>query len=416
MNRQGSSAVFLSLILATLMAITLSLVMSARSQAETSVADGTLHLGCDSVLSGYNYYVQRDYGLFLMQGTDSEHSRRLRSYVLCTLNSFDDINAGEIRVNAGRYSAVNTEPVRQQILDYMKSGGGIGLNEDDTASEDVGDGAGTGGTGVDGDSGNSMPARTLRHGPTVTGLPSRSLPDKSLLASAKRLGENMKNPSVIFSGGTNRYLLDSYILDIFNCEARANDENHFFRNEVEYILCGELSDEKNLKKTDRALVLLRTGLNLSHIYSDKIKTAAVAAAAEVLTPGILGTVTQAGIAALWAGAEALNDVKLLHSGYRVPIIKNSASWAVDLDSLIEGYNAESGMIKPSVNEGRLYRDYLRILLFTKDNDVTTARILDLIQINMRKNYDGQFLVQECVTGVSIDAKINGRTLKYDKTY
>lgn len=298
----------------------------------------------------------------------------------------------------------------------MKSGGGIGLNEDDTASEDVGDGAGTGGTGVDGDSGNSMPARTLRHGPTVTGLPSRSLPDKSLLASAKRLGENMKNPSVIFSGGTNRYLLDSYILDIFNCEARANDENHFFRNEVEYILCGELSDEKNLKKTDRALVLLRTGLNLSHIYSDKTKTAAVAAAAEVLTPGILGTVTQAGIAALWAGAEALNDVKLLHSGYRVPIIKNSASWAVDLDSLIEGYNAESGMIKPSVNEGRLYRDYLRILLFTKDNDVTTARILDLIQINMRKNYDGQFLVQECVTGVSIDAKINGRTLKYDKTY
>lgn len=408
MNKQGSSAVFLSLILATVAAITISLVMAARSQAETSIADGALHLGCDSVMSEYNYYVQRDYGLFLLQGTDKQHSRRLRSYVLCTLNSFDDIKTGEIQVNAGRYSAVNTEPVRKQILEYMKTGGSVSSGaaaggDNDSAA------AGEGSAGP-------MPGRTLRHGPTITALPSRSVPDKSLAASAQKLGENLKSPDLIFKGGTSRYLLDSYILDIFNSESTVNDENHFFRNEVEYILCGELSDEKNLRKTSRALILLRTGLNLAHIYSDKTKTAAVAAAAEVLTPGVLGTITQAGIAAVWAGAEAVNDVKLLHSGYRVPIIKSSASWAIDLDSLIEGYDADTGMITPSVNEGRLYKDYLRILLFTKNNDITTARILDLIQINMRKNYDGQFLVQECVTGISIDAQINGKSLKYDKRY
>ena len=291
------------------------------------------------------------------------------------------------------------EPVQNQIYAYMKSEGAVReVRGGETAA------------------GTALPQRTLRHGPTITSLPSRSLPDKSIVAAAEKLADNLKKPEVIFRSGTKKYMFDSYILQKFNTAGSVADSEHFFSGEVEYIICGELSDQKNKSRTDLALKALRTGLNLSHIYSDPEKTAAVAAAAEIITPGVLGTVTQAGIATVWAAAEAVNDVKLLNDGRRVPLVKDASSWALDLDALLDGYNAEKGYITPALDKGRKYDEYLRILLFIKDDNVKTARILDLIQINMRKNHDADFLIQECATGISIDAEINGKKLSYDKIY
>ena len=108
--------------------------------------------------------------------------------------------------------------------------------------------------------------------------------------------------------------------------------------------------------------------------------------------------------------------RLLSSFSRPTIFKTDASWAIDLDSILEGYSGEDGCIHQQVDTGRTYGDYLRILLYVKDDNILTARILDLIQINMRKNYDEKFLVQECATGVSVDADIYGRKLSYDRIY
>ena len=77
---------------------------------------------------------------------------------------------------------------------------------------------------------------------------------------------------------------------------------------------------------------------------------------------------------------------------------------------------EDGCVYPQINTGRTYEDYLRILLYAKDDTIKTARILDLIQINMRKNHDEAFLIQECATGVSVSADVNGKTLSRDRIY
>ena len=390
----GSSAVFLAVILASLMAITLTLVFAGRNMARISIADGAMHLASVSLLSEYDYYVQRDYGLFLLPGTDSQLSRSLRDYT--------GLSA---KASAGRFSTVNTEPVRRQIMEYMKSSGVI-----------------TGRSGGNGENGGtegdeiSAPDRTLRHGPTITSLPSRALPDTDILTAAQSLGENLKNPGAIFRTGTSKFFMDEYILQKFNRAEHIRAADHFFSGEVEYILCGQLSDEQNKRRTDLALEALRAGLNLTHIYSDPEKVQAITAAAEVITPGPAAAVTQIGIAAAWAAAEAVNDVKLLHKGRRVPLAKSSASWAIDLDAILEGYSGEDGCIYPEVDTGRTYDDYLRVLLYAKDESMKTARILDLIQINMRKNYDAGFLVQECATGVSLDADVYGRHLSYDRIY
>ena len=55
-------------------------------------------------------------------------------------------------------------------------------------------------------------------------------------------------------------------------------------------------------------------------------------------------------------------------------------------------------------------------LFLEDEDLITARVLDLIQINMRKNRDGDFLIGECCAGLTFRADINKRSYAYEKLY
>ncbi len=404
MQKQGSSAVFLAVILACLMSITLTLVFAGRMQAQISIADGALDLASVSLLSEYDYYVQQDYGLFLLQGSDTQLSAALRDYTR--------LNA---KASASRFCLVNTDEVRAQILEYMKAGGAAHIiseaitGEDNTAPDAA--------QNADEEAqGGAVRDRTLRHGPTITSLPSRAVPDSDIVTTARKLGEHLANPEAIFRTGSNKFFITEYILQKFNRTGSIRGPDHFFSSEVEYIISGKLSDVQNKRQTDLALEAVRSGLNLTHIYSDPEKMSLVAAAAETITPGPLGAVTQFAIAAAWSAAEAVNDVKLLHKDHKVPLVKTAASWAIDLDTVLEGYSGEDGCVYPQVNTGRTYEDYLRILLYAKDDTIKTARILDLIQINMRKNHDEAFLIQECAAGVSVSADVNGKKLSRDRVY
>ena len=55
-------------------------------------------------------------------------------------------------------------------------------------------------------------------------------------------------------------------------------------------------------------------------------------------------------------------------------------------------------------------------MFFKDENVKVSRIMDLIQINTRMKCDGDFLINECFTGISVDVKVNGVDYSYEKKY
>lgn len=74
------------------------------------------------------------------------------------------------------------------------------------------------------------------------------------------------------------------------------------------------------------------------------------------------------------------------------------------------------VIHPEKDEGLTYNQYLLMLLVVENKDLMIARVLDLIQINMRKNVDGHFLISECCTGVKYHASVNGRKYSYEKHY
>lgn len=401
-SKRGSSAVFLMVILAALVAIVLALIHGVRTESVRSRVDGIISLAGDSVMSEYNYYIQKEYGLFVIKSNDIEMRKKLQRYVNYSIDDMKDVSLEDVNVSGIRFSTANLDLIKDQILEYMKVADAedwSDIRKDDTEKEK---------------NENIMENRSLKHGPTAVSLPSAAIPDKSLTSVAESIADNVKDIDKVFKKGTENYMLNKYIIGHFNNKTEAANTEHFFRNEVEYILAGELSDRKNEKRIEMALKAMRFPLNLAHIYSDPVKQSQTLALAEIMTPGVMAPATQAILASTWAYAEADNDIELLWQGHKVSVTKNEASWAIDLDSAVEGLTG--GTVVPAVEEGYDYEQYLQILLFFQDENIKISRILDLIQINTRMIYDGRFLMSEHSVGISIDVKVNGTDYRYEKKY
>ena len=399
-SKKGSSAVFLSIILAALIAIVMTLIYSVRENCIAGRMDGIVSLAGDSVMSEFNYYVQKDYGLFLIRGTDRELTEKLRGYIDFSVKNMEDANIQYVKATGSAFPASDTSLIRKQIIEHVKFIEAEGIEERIFKEDSKAD--------------NDMENAVLRHGPTIVSLPSYSVPEKSLTQLARNIAENEKNIEKVFKKGTEKYSINRYILSCFNNRVYKIDENHFFKNEAEYILGGEKSDRKNEKRVEMALKAMRIPLNLAHIYSDSEKRAAVITAAELIAPGAGAAAAQLALATTWAYAEADNDVELLWQGYKVPVIKDRSTWAIDLDSAVEGIMG--GTVLPDEERGYDYTKYLQILLFFCDESMKTARILDLIQINMRKCYEKEFVIEEHAAGLGIDVKVNDKLYRYEKKY
>lgn len=399
-SKRGSSAVFLSVILAGLVAITLALIYGVREETIRSRSDGIVNLAGDSILSEFDAYVQEEYGLFLIRGSDRELSRKLKKYVSYTTDGMEDMEVQKVSASAGRFLLADTDLAREQILEHARFAQAQKLLGKASAVRPENSENGTG--------------QTLRDGASIVSLPSADVPKKNLRELAEAIAEKEDGIKEVFQKGSDAWLMNQYILHYFNNRHAAASGNHFFQNEVEYILGGELSDRKNEKRVEIALKAMRFPLNLAHIYADPEKRNALLLMAEAVTPGAAAAATQLALAATWAYAESDNDVELLWEGHKVPFKKDSSSWAIDLEGAIEGLSGKT--VVPDVEKGYDYEQYLQMLLFFQDKGMQTARILDLIQINARYCYDQEFLISECGTGIDIDVKINDRKYEYEKKF
>ena len=119
-SKRGSSAVFLSVILAALMTITLALIYGVREETIRSRTDSIVNLAGDSILSEFDSYVQEEYGLFLIRGNDQELSGKLRKYILYTTDSMEDMDVQKISASAGRFLLADTDLAREQILEHAR--------------------------------------------------------------------------------------------------------------------------------------------------------------------------------------------------------------------------------------------------------------------------------------------------------
>lgn len=124
------------------------------------------------------------------------------------------------------------------------------------------------------------------------------------------------------------------------------------------------------------------------------ETVATAIGMPFLTP-----VAQAVIIEAWALTEAVIDVRQLLNGEKVPIVKNSENWNSSIKNI---GTFEDGRKN---NTGLTYTQYLQTMIMTQKTKNTVFRTMDLVQVNMQKRYNKDFLISECFGMCEVEANL-----------
>ena len=186
-------------------------------------------------------------------------------------------------------------------------------------------------------------------------------------------------------------------------------KNREISYELEYIVAGKDSDRSNLASTVEQIIAVRNVVTLAYLVTDKekmalIETTAASAATAIglpfLEPVIKGVLLEG-----WALAEAINDVKTLLKGKKIDLMKNANNWKTSLKNLLASGSSESKN-KAAID----YKQFCMILIMKNSIETTAYRIMDLIQLNVRKNYNQQFDMKKCVTSLDVEAQYESEPL------
>ena len=170
----------------------------------------------------------------------------------------------------------------------------------------------------------------------------------------------------------------------------------------EYLLGGYPSDRENLEKVCEQILSVRMAANYAYLLTDTAKQAEAEALSLTLcsmltVPGITEVVKHALLLA-WAYGESIVDVRVLLKGNKVPAIKTSGTWQLQLANLIKLGTDEEVVSEIDAPGGLDYQGYVRGLLLMKDKERLSMRSLDLIESNL------QIKTDECMTKVEIESK------------
>lgn len=180
--------------------------------------------------------------------------------------------------------------------------------------------------------------------------------------------------------------------------------------EVEYLIGGRDLDEENLVSTVRRLLAVREGLNLLHILSDGQKRQEARTLAMAVT-GAAGFspllfLTSFFIMSVWALGEALMDVRGLLAGKSVVLFKTAGDWTLGLDQLLDMGRTKE-VATGGGEEGIPYLSWLKILLFMDEIVEQEYRMMDLIQMNIRRKQAG-FRMRRCLYETRVKARLTGK--------
>lgn len=177
--------------------------------------------------------------------------------------------------------------------------------------------------------------------------------------------------------------------------------------EKEYILGGEEKDADNLKKLINKIVLLRSLTDTIILLTDeksREEAGMMAAAFVGFTgmPAIIEAVKYV-ILVTWGFAEALVDTAAIFRGKSIPLIKQKRDFSLGLTDIFgltkERISAEAANLKENKGLGSAdYETYLDLFLLLKKRESTSYCSMDLIQENLRAEYDDSFSIKNCLAG------------------
>lgn len=390
-DKKGVTAVFLTIIAGAVLSCVIVFIQLAASAASVSYCGNLFNLAGRSVLSEFDLELKSRYGIIAFSRDNSSIVNELKKYVKYTVTDDRYIRLGEVSVDMKDYCLMDCEIFEEQITESVNCKNLIGT-EKNSGPVQTGD-------------------RTLRNSRTINALPSKGMTDTPSVYALVSNIKNLTGISQLWKNGSREYLTTVYMFGVFKSGmSPADEENSFFRNEIEYIIEGKKSDAANRSAVRADLLKLRTLLNSIYIYSSPKMMKEALLLAETITPGPEAVITQAALIAAWAAMEAELDIKTLDEGGKVPVFKDPSSWKTDINGKVAAGKGEFE------ERGYDYEGYLKILLTALKKEVRLTRMMDLIQINLQGTYSEDFYIKDCYRGFKFEAQVNGRKMKYDEKY
>lgn len=184
--------------------------------------------------------------------------------------------------------------------------------------------------------------------------------------------------------------------------------------QIEYILAGKNTDEKNLKYVVNRLLLIREGMNYLYCLQAQDIRQQAEGLAMTLT-GFLGipaltAATKHALLLAWAYGESLVDVRILLDGGKIPIYKDASTWSLTLENL----SRLTAILKEGAKgseKGLEYSEYLRILLNMGSVTSQRMRALDMIQAELREEGESSgFKAENCIVALKTDTQWKCKTV------
>ena len=363
-------------------------------------------------------------------GNDSDVSEKLNSYL--------DYSAGG-KLDAA-ITGANADLTGYELGDPDNFRKALRLGFATSAASELINGRGRTFRDLDSRNGFEEEGRIINDRVVLDTLPSGgaegSVSADTLTENAKNIGDENAFRNRIAGSGAEILMIQSRFN---NHVTAADDKEHFFVNEWEYIIRGSPDDEVNYRACRRRLFLARNALNLVSLYKDPAKVEIVIAAAETITPGPLGLLTQVIIAEAWAALETEMDLDDLYSDGRVPVLKTPEQWKTGLGAVLDSDEVRKKLDEESrekldenkgeligisggignavqIKEGLNYDEYLMIMIMAMNGDTRLLRIMDLVQINMKLRYYKDFNMMEYYTGTRFTIDANGKTYVFEDAY
>jgi len=390
----------LAMIWVSLIMIAVVLVNVSAIASNYSYCDCVMQLAGRAVLSEYHKALKEQYGIMAFKSYEQEVRDRLLFYVNSSLkekatgNSLTLIKPilSSLSCDLRSYSLADANNFENDIIDYMK------YPKKQKNEERTYQGKG----------------ELINH-KIINNLPSKNLEEENFNIGTI-LSNGLPSWSELIHSNTRKLIVDRYALENFNYRLGMESKGEtFFKNELEYILYGKLSDRENQDEFIKDFRTMRLILNSAHIYADFEKRNQVLEMAELMTPGPQAAITAVALAEAWAYAETRNDARLLVAGENVALYKNKQNWALDLESVVSGTKTD-GYIKSADSKGLNYKDYIRLFLYCEQREAKLMRMMDLIQINIQGNFDESFYIKDCYIGLKYEADINGQEYGYVENY
>lgn len=387
-------------------AMLILLIVLIEASTELAVYGTTESFGTlwgKNILGKYDLYLKNRYGILAFYGNDYTVEEDLKKYAEYSFGNKKYITSMDIKSNGSKYKITDVKSMEKAVIEAVTSGKQPqGISEEDSLNV-----------------GGKPENRSIKADWIIRGLPSYGRTEELYLSGVV----NQLKAGLGVENLIKQQVIDKYIFTFFKDYMENRDlPETFFGNEIEYIISGKYSDESARKNVETKLKILRNMLNLYYLYSCSEKRQGALTLAEMITPGPAAVLTQAVILETWAYQEAENDINILYEGGAVPFIKKDQNWALTLDNVFnedgseKEYEDNKRSIKPDKMEGEGYEAYLGILLCGLPKKTKLLRIMDLIQVNGKFLYGGDFLLSDYCNGVCYSIEINGRIHKFEDSY